>query len=524
MSRLGESLTPEEYARAFEVMRSAGIDPEGDVGKIDDRMLEAFVRILVEREESREKRIRIIDALRRLMMEAGNPLAGKFGGRTPMRTAPQDARRNSFEEVYKGYGIEEGIREAQRCLICKDARCVKACPIHFSIPAVFRLIAQGKINEAYRLSFSYYPFIGVTGRICVRFCEHACIMNEIGVEPLAIRASHRLLSDHGDKAQIKLSPKPPTGRRVAVVGSGPAGLNAAYHLALMGHSVTVYEAEREAGGVPRLHIPEFRLPATVVEEEISVLEKLGVRFELGKLVGRDVTLSELAERYDAVFLSVGANKPKKMGVPGEDLQGVIQAMNFLYKVKRGEITSLSGKVWVIGGGDVAMDAARTALRLGPSQVKIMYRRSRAEMPADLEQIEDAEREGIEIIVLATPIEFIGENGRVKKMKCIRMRLGEPGPDGRRKPEPIPGSEYEVEADYVILAIGQDPDLGFLRPEDGIELTKWGTIKVDENLATTRRGVFAGGDAVRGPATAIEAFADGKRAAESIHSYLQSRSR
>ncbi|MEM2548785.1 MAG: FAD-dependent oxidoreductase, partial [Nitrososphaerota archaeon] len=287
-------------------------------------------------------------------------------------------------------------------------------------------------------------------------------------------------------------------------------------------SVTIYEAAERTGGMLRLSIPEFRLPSRIVEDETSILEKLSVRFELMKRVGRDISISELVKQYDAVFIGVGAHKPKKMNIPGEDLQGVIQALPFLYKVKIGEIKSISGRVWVIGGGDVAMDAARTSLRLGASEVKIMYRRSRAEMPADPEQVLDAEEEGIEIVILATPIEFIGENGAIKKMKCIRMRLGEPGPDGRRRPEPIPGSEFIEEADYVILAIGQDPQLDFIKPEDNIELTRWGTIKVNEDLSTTRPGVFAGGDSVRGPATAIEAFADGKRAAESIHRYLQSK--
>ncbi|MCS7125749.1 MAG: NAD(P)-dependent oxidoreductase [Aigarchaeota archaeon] len=524
LSKLGSILNSDEYSKVSEILKEIGFKIDEDLMKMDDRVLEAFIRTLVDRESSKDKRIKIVNALRELLLEAGSPLANKFSKRTIMNTLQPEFRKNNFEEVYRGYSIEEGVREAQRCLVCKDPRCVKACPIHFGVPAAFKLLSQGNIDAAYRLSLTYYPCLGTTGRICVRFCENACIMNEIGLDPLAIRASHRVIADYADKKQVKLASKPSTGRKVAVIGSGPSGLNVAYHLALMGHSVTIYEAADKIGGVLRLYIPEFRLPGEIVEDEFSILEKLGVKIELGKMVGRDISLSELAEQYDAVYISIGAGKPKKMNIPGEDLQGVVQALPFLYKVKSGEIKKLSGKVWVIGGGDVAMDAARSALRLGASEVKIMYRRSRAEMPADLEQIHDAEAEGIEIIILATPIEFIGENGVVKKMRCIKMRLGEPGPDGRRKPEPIPGSEFEVDADYVILAIGQDPGIDFLRPEDGIELTKWGTIKVDENLSTSRRGFYAGGDAVRGPATAIEAFADGKKAAESIHAYLQSLSR
>lgn len=522
VSKLADLLTLEEYELVTKILAEAGFSLDQDLKKMDDRVLEAFVRLLVEKEESKEKRKKIITVLKQLLEESGNILAHKFDPRTPMSILASSTRRNSFEEIRKGYTIEEGIREAQRCLTCRNPRCVEACPIHFGIPAAFKLIAQGKIDAAYKLSLSYYPCLGTTGRICVRFCEDACIMNEIGVEPLAIRYSHRVVSDYAGKHGVQLTPKPPTNKTVAVIGSGPAGINAAYHLALMGYSVTIYEAADKIGGMLRLSIPEFRLPSSIVEDETSILEKLDVRFELGKKVGRDVSISDLAKQYDAVFIGVGAHKPKKMGIPGEDLQGVVQALPFLYKVKNGEIKKISGKVWVIGGGDVAMDAARTSLRLGASQVKIMYRRSRAEMPADPEQIHDAEEEGIEVIILATPVEFIGENGVVKKMKCIRMKLGEPGPDGRRRPEPIAGSEFFEEADYVILAIGQDPEIDFIKPEDGIELTKWGTIKVDENMSTTRPGVYAGGDAVRGPATAIEAFADGKKAAEAIHRYLQSK--
>ncbi|MEM3742775.1 MAG: NAD(P)-dependent oxidoreductase [Nitrososphaerota archaeon] len=522
VSKLGNLLTSEEYNLVLNVLGEAGFGLDQDLKNMDERILEAFVRILVEKEQSKEKRKKIITLLKQLLEESGNPLAHKFDPRTPMSVLPLHIRKSSFEEVRKGYTLEEGVKEASRCLTCRNPRCVDACPIHFGIPAVFKLIAQGNIDTAYKLSLSYYPCIGTTGRICVRFCENACIMNEIGMEPLAIRYSHRFVSDYADKSNVRLTPKSSTGKKIAVVGSGPAGINAAYHLALMGYSVTIYEAAERTGGMLRLSIPEFRLPSRIVEDETSILEKLSVRFELMKRVGRDISISELVKQYDAVFIGVGAHKPKKMNIPGEDLQGVIQALPFLYKVKIGEIKSVSGRVWVIGGGDVAMDAARTSLRLGASEVKIMYRRSRAEMPADPEQVLDAEEEGIEIVILATPIEFIGENGAIKKMKCIRMRLGEPGPDGRRRPEPIPGSEFIEEADYVILAIGQDPQLDFIKPEDNIELTRWGTIKVNEDLSTTRPGVFAGGDSVRGPATAIEAFADGKRAAESIHRYLQSK--
>ena len=331
ISKLGNLLTLEEYNLVSSILEEAGFKLDQDLDVMDDRILEAFVRLLVEREQSKDKRKKIIYALRLLLEESGNPIASKFNPRTPMSTLPPQVRKNSFQEIRKGYTLDEGIREAQRCLTCKNPRCVEACPIHFGIPAAFRLIAQGKIDAAYKLSLSYYPCLGITGRICVRFCEDACIMNEIGMEPLAIRYSHRVIADYADKSSVQLTPKPSTGKRVAIVGSGPAGLNAAYHLALNGYSVIVYDAADKIGGMLRLSIPEFRLPSHIVEDEVSILKKLGVRFELRKKVGRDITISDLAREYDAVFIGIGANKPKRMGIPGEDLQGVIQALPFLYK-------------------------------------------------------------------------------------------------------------------------------------------------------------------------------------------------
>lgn len=513
---------PESYHVVKEIFEMIDFPLTEDASNLDGKSLETFARLLVERVYSKDERRKIIMALKDLLKRSGNTLYHKFESRVAIKKLPINERRGNFNEVIIGYTLEEGRREAQRCLGCKNPRCVKACPIHFSIPVILKLVAEGRLEQAYRVGLAYYPFLGIMGRICVRFCERACIMNELGIDPLAIRHIHRLIADHVDKNKVKSSPKKLLLKKVAIIGSGPAGMNAAYHLALMGYSVTIYEKADMVGGVPRLLIPEFRLPSKIIEEEWSIVKDLDIRVELNKYVGKDVMLSDLDRNYDAIFISVGAHKLKKIGVPGEDLQGVMQALPFLHKVKRGEIKSIRGKVWVIGGGDVAMDAARSALRLGASQVKIMYRRSKMEMPADSEQVEDAEREGIDIMMLAAPVEFIGKDGVLKKMKCIKMKLGEPGPDGRRKPIPIPGSEFMEDVDVAILAIGQDPDLSFIKPEDGIELTEWGTIKVDGNMMTTKPGIFAGGDAVRGSATIIEALTDGKCAALNIANFLSHR--
>ncbi len=513
-------LEEEELESLRKAILAAGLSLEQPLSKIGGRELEAIIRNLVEVEGSRERRVRIVKALREALEEAGNPAAWKLSQRVPAPEISMEERRGSFREVVKGYGLEDAEREASRCLTCRNPRCVEACPIRFSVPAFLKMASEGKVEAAYRLALTYYPFLGVCGRICVRFCEQACIMNEIGGEPPAVALLHRAVADRIDKRRVRLSRKPEKGLRVAVIGSGPAGLNAAYHLALKGYSVTVYEALGRVGGMLSNVIPSFRLPLEVFKEELELVRRLGVRFETGKRVGEEVSLEELIRNYDAVFIAVGAHRLRRLNVPGEELEGVLLGLNFLFDVKNRRVEKLEGRVVVVGGGDVAMDSARTAIRLGAEKVTIIYRRSRAEMPAHRDEVEAALKEGAEIIFLATPVEIIGENGKVKAVKCIRTRLGEPGPDGRRRPIPIPGSEFMIEADYVIEAVGESPDTGWITPETGIQLTRWGTIRVDEEtLMTSREGVFAGGDAIRGPATFIQAAADGKKAAESIDRYL-----
>lgn len=516
-------LEEEEFESLRKAVSAAGLSLKQPLSKMSERELEAIIRNLVEVEGSRERRAKIVKALKKALEGAGNPVAWKLNPRVPVPEISMEERKKGFREVVKGYSLEDAEREASRCLICRNPRCVEACPIRFSVPAFLKMVSEGKVEAAYRLALTFYPFLGVCGRICVRFCEQACIMNEIGGEPPAIALLHRAVADRIDKRRVRLSRKPEKGLRVAVIGSGPAGLNAAYHLALKGYSVTVYEALEKVGGMLSNAIPSFRLPLQVFEEELELVRRLEVGFETGKRVGGEVSLEELVQSYDAVFIAVGAHRLRSLNIPGEELEGVLPGLRLLFDAKDGRVRKLEGRVIVVGGGNVAMDSARTAIRLGAEKVTIIYRRSRVEMPAHRDEVEAALKEGVEIIFLATPVEIIGENGKVKAVKCIRMRLGEPGPDGRRRPIPIPGSEFMVEADYVIEAVGESPDTGWITPETGIQLTRWETIKVDEEtLMTSREGVFAGGDAVRGPATFIQAAADGKKAAESIDRYLAGR--
>lgn len=502
------------------LFKLAGVRLEDDIERVDGRVLERVVRGLLDSGIRSEERARTLRALGALLREGGSPAAEKFKPRIKPQTLPPELRKGSFEEVVKGVGSEEAMAEARRCLSCRNPPCVEACPLRFGVPAFLKAVADGKYESAQRISFAYFPLLGVCGRVCVGFCEEACTLGKVGLEPLAVKLLKRFVADEVDGERLLPAPKKPSGRKVAIIGSGPAGLTAAYHLALMGHSVTVFEAESEVGGVLRHAIPDFRLPPEVVEREVGFLERLGVEFRLGERVGEKLTLSELLREYQAVFISSGAHRPSIPKIPGIELEGVMDALTFLKRVKRGALEKLAGKVWVIGGGNVAIDAARTAMRMGAENVWIMYRRGRKEMPANDEEIEAAVEEGVEIVFLATPLQVLGKDGRVSGMRCVRMRLGPPGPDGRRRPEPIPGSEFTVKADHVIFATGERPELDWLRPEDGVELSEWGAIKVDERLATTRPGVYAGGDAVRGSSTFPQACADGFKAAREIDKYLR----
>ena len=400
----------------------------------------------------------------------------------------------------------------------RDSPCKIACPAHIPVQGYIALIGKGKFQEALDLVRETVPFAGTLGRICYHPCEDICKRQEVE-QPLAICALKRFVYDVCSGGELPERAERVYEERVAIVGAGPAGLTAAYHLARTGYGVTVYEALPVAGGMLAVGIPEYRLPRDVLNHEIDFIRALGVEIRLGTPVGRDggPSLDDLRREYDAVFLAVGAHESRRLDIPGEDLEGVIHSTDFLRRLSLGEKVTLGRRVAVIGGGNAAIDAARSALRLG-SEVTVVYRRSRAEMPAIPAEVEAAMEEGAKFHFLATPTRVLEQDGRVVGMECIRMELGEPDESGRRRPVPVPGSEFTLDVDTVIVSIGQQPDLA---PLAGAEVTRWRTLAADQNtLATPVEGVFAGGDAVTGPAMAIDAMAAGKRAAETIHRYLR----
>jgi heterodisulfide reductase subunit A len=399
---------------------------------------------------------------------------------------------------------------------CKDA-----CPAHIDVQGYVALIGQGKFAEALALIRRTIPFPGVIGRVCNHPCETACNRGEYD-EPIAICALKRFVADIEEEATPLPLIETPRDQTVAIIGSGPAGLTAAHELALRGYGVTVFEALPVAGGMLAVGIPDYRLPRTVLNQEIARIQGLGVEIRLNTPVGGEggPTLEGLRHDYDAVFVSVGAHLERQLRIEGEDLTGVAPGAVFLRQVNLEQTVTVGEHVAVVGGGNVAIDAARCALRLGAESVTIVYRRSRAEMPASAWEVEDAEEEGVRFHFLANPSRILGQDGNVSGLECIRMELGEPDASGRRRPIPIEGSQFVLDVDMVIPAIGQMPDLSFMG-EGGLPVTRADTLAADPNtLATDLPGVFAGGDAVSGPATAIKAIAAGKRAAESIHRYLQ----
>jgi len=419
----------------------------------------------------------------------------------------------------------------KRCnaLVCKEiisSPCQHTCPVELDIPAYVALIAKGQFEESLNLIRRRNPLPGICGRVCTHPCESKCRRGELD-ESIAIKTLKRFVADYEVKAGIKpeLRGKPFKQEKVAIVGSGPAGLTAAYFLAMEGYPVTIFEALPIAGGMLTVGIPEYRLPKDILNYEIEVIKNLGVEIKTNTPIGKDLALDDLWKQgYKAIFLAVGAHKGIKMNIPGEEAQGVMDCVDFLRKANLGEEVPLGHKVAVIGGGNAAVDAARTAERLGVREVFILYRRTRVEMPANKEEIEETDHEGIEIRILAAPTRVLTENGRVRGIECIKMELGEPDSSGRRRPIPLKGSKFILEIDTLIPAIGQTPDLSFLPKGDGLEVSKWDTLVVDsDTLATNKRGVFAGGDAVTGPATVIEALAAGKNAAISIDRYLRGES-
>jgi len=416
------------------------------------------------------------------------------------------------------------IDTSQKSLLNKAPRyppCRLACPAQINIQAYISLIAKGKIKEALEVVRNYIPFPSICGRVCFSPCEDTCVRNEID-EALAIRALKRLAADYEltTKGKIKPAPVPKTHEeKVAVIGGGPAGLTAAYELAKLGYPVTIFEKEAQLGGMLRLCIPDYRLPKEILDIEIEYILGLGIETRTNVEIGKDLTIPQLFEQgYKAVFIATGAHKGLTLNIEGANLKGVLHALDFLKEVKAGNIPAVGARVAVIGGGNVAVDAARTALRLG-KQVTILYRRSQAEMPAHPREVKEAVSEGVKIEFLVSPKRIIGENGKVKAIECVRMRLGEPDETGRRRPIPIEGSDFTVPIDTVIMAIGEIPDTSFLPQQ--IKTDKRNIIAVDPiTLETNYPGVFAGGDVATGPASVIEAIAAGKRATISIDRYIK----
>ncbi|MCX8116944.1 MAG: FAD-dependent oxidoreductase [Desulfobacterota bacterium] len=399
--------------------------------------------------------------------------------------------------------------------------CRAACPIHVNAQGYIALISAGKFEEALALVRAKNPFPGITGRICTHPCETACRRGEVE-QPIAIDGLKRFVADLEIEDKTDLSVPPENGKKVAIVGSGPAGLLAAWDLRKKGYGVTIFEALPVAGGMLAVGIPEYRLPRAVLNKEIDYLRRMGVEIRLNTPVGKNLTLRGLKEQgYEAIFIATGAHVSRKLGLPGEEASGVLHAVDFLRKVALGQPVQVGERVVVIGGGNAAIDAARTVYRLGAKEVTIAYRRTRNEMPAQAEEIEEAEHEGIRIEYLTAPVSLLVENGRIKGVQCQRMTLGEPDESGRARPVPVPGSEFVLPADTLIPAISQEPDLSFLDPEDGIKTSRWGTIEADPlTLQTSVEWVFAGGDAVTGPQTYIDAMAAGRKAALSIDRYLK----
>lgn len=453
--------------------------------------------------------------------------------RVPVREQEPEVRAANFEEVCLGYNEEEAMAEASRCLNCKNAQCVKGCPVAIDIPAFIEQAKDGKFEEAYQVISKSSALPAVCGRVCPQEtqCEGKCIRGIKG-EPVSIGKLERFVSDWARQNEIK--PKKAekmNGHKVAVIGSGPAGLTCAGDLAKMGYDVTIFEALHEAGGVLVYGIPEFRLPKQdVVAAEVENVKALGVKIETNVVIGKSVTIDELMENegFEAVFIGSGAGLPRFMGIPGEQALGVFSANEFLTRnnlmkaFKDGYDTPITAgkKVIVVGGGNVAMDAARTAKRLG-AEVHIVYRRGEEELPARVEEVHHAKEEGIIFDLLQNPTEIlVDENGAVRGARIIKMELGEPDDSGRRSPVEIPGSEYEIEADVVIMSLGTSPNPLISSTTKGLDTNRRKCIVAEEaNGATSKEGVFAGGDAVTGAATVILAMGAGKAAAKGIDEYL-----
>lgn len=454
--------------------------------------------------------------------------------RVPAREQDPKVRATNFDEVCYGYNAEEAMLEASRCLHCKNPRCTAACPVNINIPDFIAGVLEGDFGKAADIIAQDSSLPSVCGRVCPQEnqCEGSCILGIKG-ESVAIGKLERFVGDWSrENRPVQAVERQTNGHRVAILGSGPAGLACANDLAKLGYDVTIFEALHKAGGVLAYGIPEFRLPKdTVVQNEIDKIVAQGVKIETNVIAGRTVTIDSLLdeEGFEAVFVGTGAGLPKFMGIPGESLNGVFSANEFLTRnnlmkaFREDYLTPIRAgrKAIVVGGGNVAMDAARTALRLG-AETTIVYRRTEVELPARKEEVHHAHEEGVQFAMLTNPVEILGdEKGWVRAVKCIRMELGEPDASGRRSPVEIPGSEFEIETDTVIMSLGTSPNPLIAKTTEGLETTRRGGLVADESGATTRPGVFAGGDAVTGAATVILAMGAGRKAAAAIDAYIKS---
>lgn len=456
----------------------------------------------------------------------------KIAPRTKMPEQPANERMKNFNEVALGYSEKQAVLEASRCLQCKESECIKGCPVEIDIPGFIKLIKEKDFQGAIDKLKERNALPAICGRVCPQEtqCEEFCTLGK-KFEPVAIGRLERFAADWERAKGIK-EPKLPKriNKKIAVVGSGPAGLTCAAELAKMGYQVTIFESLHKTGGVLRYGIPEFRLPKAIVDAEIDYVKKLGVEIKVDMVVGKSITIDELLQEYEAIFIGTGAGLPQFLNIEGENLSCIYSANEFLtrinlmcaYKFPEYDTPVKVGKrVAVVGAGNVAMDSARCALRMGAEYVWIVYRRSEEEMPARKEEIERAKEEGVRLMLLTLPVKFYSdEKGYVKKMECIQMKLGEPDESGRRRPIPIEGSNFIMDVDTVVIAIGQSPNPLIPRTTKGLEIGKHGNIVADEYGRTSREKIFAGGDIVTGAATVISAMGAGRKAASAINEYVK----
>jgi glutamate synthase (NADPH/NADH) small chain len=453
--------------------------------------------------------------------------------RVPMPEQEIEERVKNFHEVPLGYTPEQAIEEAKRCLQCGRPTCIQNCPVEVNVTKFITELAQGDFKQAFLTIKGSNPIPAIAGRVCPQEdqCEGACTMGRLG-DPINIGKLESFLGDwameNGVEEEFTIVEK---DQKVAVIGSGPSGISCAVDLRKEGYQVTLYEALHKAGGVLQYGIPEFRLPKNTVDTELSYLQKIGVKINLNTIIGLNLTFDELREEYDAIFISTGAGAPRFMGILGEELNGLYSANEFLIRVNLMKANKfpeeydtpivVGEKVAVIGAGNVAMDSARCAIRLG-ADVTMLYRRTQNECPARAEEIQHALEEGLVLMELVNPVRIVGEDGWVKGVEVIRTELGEPDESGRCRPNPIAGSNFTMDFDTVIEAIGTQPNRLFLERAEGLEVNRWGGVMVDEGLQTSIEGVYAGGDAISGGATVIQALGEGRMAARSIHNYLISK--